>query len=201
MPASNGSNGNQRGLKGAATVLRRPLIIKELGEASVGSIEGILRMARLVIQRQREGNDVVVVVSATSGGTDRLLALARQILPLRDARELDAILAAGEQVSVVLTAMAIQAQGGRACSILGRQLPLGTDGAFTQARVHRVEQGLIREALAREQIPVIAGFQGVDASRSITTLGAGGSKTMAVALAAALGADACEIHTDVAWRA
>jgi aspartate kinase len=126
-----------------------------------------------------------------------LLALARQILPLPDARELDVVVATGEQVSVALTAMAIQAQGGQACSILGHQLPLVTDSAFTKARIHRVEQGPIREALERKQIAVVAGFQGVDAARNITTLGRGGSDTTAVALAAALGADVCEIYTDV----
>lgn len=182
---------------GAQAGQRRRLIVKKFGGTSVGSIARILETARLVIESQREGNDVVVVVSAMSGETDRLLGLARQILPLPDARELDVIVATGEQVSVALTAMAIQAQGGEACSLLGHQLPLLTDSAFTKARIHRVEQGPILEALARGQIAVVAGFQGVDASRNITTLGRGGSDTTAVALAAALGADVCEIYTDV----
>lgn len=175
----------------------RPLLVQKFGGTSVGSIERIRTTARRVIESQREGNDVVVVVSAMSGETDRLLGLARQILPLPNVRELDVIVATGEQVSVGLTAMAIQAQGGQACSLLGHQLPLLTDSAFTRARIHRVEQGPIREALARGQIAVVAGFQGVDASRNITTLGRGGSDTTAVALAAALGADVCEIYTDV----
>jgi aspartate kinase len=177
--------------------LRRRLLVKKFGGTSVGSVARILETARLVIESRRQGNDVVVVVSAMSGETDRLLGLARQILPLPDARELDVITATGEQVSVALTAMAIQAQGEPACSLLGHQIPLLTDSAFTRARIHRVEQGPIREALARGQIAVVAGFQGVDASRNITTLGRGGSDTTAVALAAALGADECEIYTDV----
>lgn len=178
-------------------VLRRPLIVKELGGASTGSIEQILRSARRVLESQRQGNDVVVVVNSMSDNTGRLLALARQILPLPDARRLDVILATGEQVSVALVAMAIQTQGGQACSILRYRLPLVTGRASTQAGLRSREQGPIHEALARGQIAVVAGFQGVDASRDNTALGRGGSNTTAVALAAALGADVCETHTDV----
>ncbi|HYO51842.1 MAG TPA: aspartate kinase, partial [Archangium sp.] len=155
------------------------------------------QVARLALESQRAGNDVVVVVSAMSGETNRLLALAHQVVALPDARELDVIAATGEQVSVALTAMAIQARGGKACSLLGHQLPLRTDSTFTRARIQRVELDALREALARGQIAVVAGFQGVDADDNITTLGRGGSDTTAVALAAALGADACEIYTDV----
>lgn len=176
---------------------RRPLLVKKFGGTSVGSIERIRGVARLSLASQRAGNDVVVVVSAMSGETNRLLALAHQVLPLPDARELDVMVATGEQVSVALTAMAIQAEGGQARSVLGHQLPVLTDSAFTRARIRHVEQGPLRQALASGQIAVVAGFQGVDDSRNITTLGRGGSDTTAVALAAALRADACEIYTDV----
>jgi aspartate kinase len=176
---------------------RRPLLVKKFGGTSVASIERMREVARLSSESQRAGNDVVVVVSAMSGDTDRLLSLAHQVLPLPDVRELDVVVSTGEQVSCALVAMAIQAQGGKACSLLGHQLPLVTDSSFSKARVQWVERTRIRQALARGQIPVVAGFQGVDASQNITTLGRGGSDITAVALAAALRATACEIYTDV----
>ncbi|EPX61487.1 Aspartokinase [Cystobacter fuscus DSM 2262] len=176
---------------------RRPLLVKKFGGTSVADIERIREVARLALASQQAGNDVVVVVSAMSGETNRLLGLAHQVLPLPDARELDVIAATGEQVSTALTALAIQAEGGQACSFLGHQLPLRTNSAFTRARILQVEQERIREVLACGQIAVIAGFQGVDSNDNITTLGRGGSDTTAVALAAALGADVCEIYTDV----
>ncbi|SEL42889.1 aspartate kinase [Stigmatella aurantiaca] len=176
---------------------RRPLIVKKFGGTSVANIDRIRRIARLALESQREGNDVVVVVSAMSGETDRLLKLAHQVLPLPEGREMDVIAATGEQVTVALTALAIQAEGGKSSSFLGHQLPVITDSAFTRARIQCVEQGPIREALARGQIAVVAGFQGVDPRNNITTLGRGGSDTTAVAVAAALGADVCEIYTDV----
>ncbi|WNG32466.1 aspartate kinase [Archangium minus] len=176
---------------------RRPLIVKKFGGTSVAGIDRIRRIARIALECQRAGNDVVVVVSAMAGETDRLLKLAHQLLPLPDSRELDVIAATGEQVSVALTALAIQAEGGQAFSLLGHQLPVLTDKAFTRARIQWVEQGPIRRALARGQIAVVAGFQGVDAENNITTLGRGGSDTTAVAVAAALRADVCEIYTDV----
>jgi aspartate kinase len=176
---------------------RRPLLVKKFGGTSVGSVERIRGVARLALASQRAGNDVVVVVSAMSGETNRLLALAHQVLPLPDARELDVMVATGEQVSVALTAMAIQAEGGQARSLLGHQLPVLTDSAFTRARIRYVDRGPLLDGLTRGQIPVVAGFQGMDDSRNITTLGRGGSDTTAVALAAVLGADACEIYTDV----
>ncbi|HYO52433.1 MAG TPA: aspartate kinase, partial [Archangium sp.] len=142
---------------------QRPLLVKKFGGTSVGTIERIQQVARLALESQRAGNDVVVVVSAMSGETNRLLTLAHQIVALPDARELDVIAATGEQVSVALTAMAIQARGGTACSLLGHQIPLRTDSAFTRARIQRVELDTLREALARGQIVVVAGFQGVDA--------------------------------------
>ncbi|AUX41167.1 aspartate kinase [Sorangium cellulosum] len=176
---------------------RRPLLVKKFGGSSVASIERIRHVARLSIASQRAGNDVVVVVSAMSGETDRLLSLAHEVLPLPDTREVDVIVSTGEQVTVALTALAIQAEGGQACSFLGHQLPLVTDSAFTKARIQGVNDGPLRSALASGRIAVVAGFQGVDASRNITTLGRGGSDTTAVALAAVLGAHICEIYTDV----
>jgi aspartate kinase len=176
---------------------RRPLLVKKFGGTSVAGIERIRNIARLALESQRAGHDVVVVTSAMSGETDRLLGLAHQVLPLPDTRELDVLASTGEQVSVALTAMAIHAEGGKATSLLGYQLPVLTDSAFTRARIHRVEHGPIRRALERGHIVVVAGFQGVDADNNITTLGRGGSDTSAVALAASLGARACEIYTDV----
>jgi aspartate kinase len=187
---------SRMGLEGGSA-RRRPLLVKKFGGTSVADVERIRHVARLALESQRAGNDVVVVVSAMSGETDRLLKLAHQVLPLPDARELDVVASTGEQVSVALTAMAIQAQGGQARSLLGHQLPVLTDSAFTRARIQRVEQGPLRRALAQGQIAVVAGFQGVDPEKNITTLGRGGSDTSAVALAAALGADVCEIYTDV----
>lgn len=175
----------------------RPLLVKKFGGTSVASIERIRNIARIALASQREGNDVVVVVSAMAGETDRLLKLAHQVLPVPDSRELDVLASTGEQVSVALTALAIQAEGGQAFSLLGHQLPVLTDSAFSRARIQRVEQGPIRRALAQGRIVVVAGFQGVDPDNNITTLGRGGSDTTAVAVAAALKADVCEIYTDV----
>ncbi|HSN99886.1 MAG TPA: aspartate kinase, partial [Candidatus Nanopelagicales bacterium] len=177
--------------------MNRPLCVQKYGGTSVANVDRIRSVARRAVATRRDGYDVVVVVSAMSGTTDRLLRLAQEILPLPTVREQDVILATGEQISVALTAMAIQAEGGEARSLLGHQLPVATDGAFTRARIHHIGEDLIREALARGEIPVVAGFQGVDAQNNITTLGRGGSDTTAVALAAALGASACEIYTDV----
>ncbi|MGK4006288.1 aspartate kinase [Sorangium sp. So ce1036] len=176
---------------------RRPLLVKKFGGTSVASIERMRNVARIALESQQAGADVVAVVSAMSGETDRLLSLAHEVLPLPDGRELDVIVSTGEQVSVALTALAIHAEGGQACSFLGHQLPVLTDSAFTRARIQGVNDGPIRRALGRGQIAVVAGFQGTDGSRNITTLGRGGSDTTAVALAAALGADVCEIYTDV----
>lgn len=176
---------------------RRPLLVKKFGGTSVAGIERMREVARLALESRDAGHDVVVVVSAMSGETNRLLALAHEVQALPDGRELDVLAATGEQVSCALTAMCIQARGGKASSFLGYQVPLITDDAFTKARIQKVERDRIRRALAGGRIPVVAGFQGVDASQNITTLGRGGSDTTAVALAAALGAEACEIYTDV----
>ncbi|HSP79024.1 MAG TPA: aspartate kinase [Myxococcaceae bacterium] len=176
---------------------RRPLVVKKFGGTSVANVERIRHVARLALEDHQAGKDVVVVVSAMSGETDRLLKLAHEVMPIPDGRELDVMASTGEQVSVALTSMAIKSLGGKACSMLGYQLPMLTDSAFTRARIQWVEPRPIRKLLAQGCIVVVAGFQGVDPQSNITTLGRGGSDTSAVALAAALGAEVCEIYTDV----
>ena len=173
------------------------LVVQKFGGTSVGSIDRIRNVARRVVATQRAGNRVVLIVSAMSGETNRLLGLAHAISEVPDAREMDALASTGEQVSAALTAMAIQAEGGKACSLLGHQVKIFTDDAFTKARIKTIEGSRIFSILERGEIAVVAGFQGVDASGNITTLGRGGSDTSAVAVAAAIGADECEIFTDV----
>ncbi|MFN0059791.1 MAG: aspartate kinase [Planctomycetota bacterium] len=174
----------------------RPIVVQKFGGTSVGSVPRIHHVATLALAARRAGKDVVVVVSAMSGETNKLLALADEVAEPGDRRERDAIAAVGEQVSAALTAIAIQAAGGKARSFLGHQIPIHTDGNFGDARVVKVEPTVLRESLARGEIPVVAGFQGVDAHGNITTLGRGGSDTTAVAVAAALGGE-CDIYTDV----
>ncbi len=154
-------------------------------------------MARRCLAAQRAGQDVVVVVSAMSGETNRLLALTRQVNERPDEREQDVVAATGEQVTIGLLALAIQALGGKARSFTGHQVEIRTDSAFSRARIKSIDDARLREALGRREIAVVAGFQGIDDAGNITTLGRGGSDTTAVALAAALGAAACEIYTDV----
>ena len=173
------------------------LVVQKYGGTSVGSIDRIRNVARRCLAVQRAGDDVVVIVSAMSGETNRLLGLAHQVAQVPDAREMDAIAATGEQVAAALTAMAIQSEGGKARSLLGHQVKILTDGAFTKARIKGIEGSKIFETLNRGEIVVVAGFQGVDDHGNITTLGRGGSDTSAVAVAAAIGANACEIYTDV----
>lgn len=172
------------------------LIVQKFGGTSVGSIERIQRAAARALATQQAGHDVVVIVSAMAGETNRLLKLATDISPVPDAREMDALAATGEQVSSALMAMAIQAQGGKARSFLGHQLKILTDSAYTKARIKAIDAQRLNEALAGGTIAVVAGFQGVDDAGNITTLGRGGSDTSAVAIAAAMGAE-CEIYTDV----
>jgi aspartate kinase len=174
-----------------------PLLVQKFGGTSVGSIDRIQNVARRCIASQQAGNDVVLIVSAMSGETNRLLGLAHQVTPVPNAREMDAIAATGEQVSAALTAMAIQAAGGKARSLLGHQVKVLTDASFTKARIKAIDGSKIFETVGRGEIAVVAGFQGVDEDGNITTLGRGGSDTSAVAVAAAIGADACEIYTDV----
>jgi aspartate kinase len=173
------------------------LIVQKFGGTSVGSIERIKNVAARALATKAAGNDVVVIVSAMAGETNRLLELAKGISVLPDSREVDALAATGEQVTAALTAMAILAQGGRARSFLGHQLKVLTDSAFTRARIKTIDAARVVETLKDDTIAVVAGFQGVDDAGNITTLGRGGSDTSAVAVAAALRADACEIYTDV----
>ena len=173
------------------------LVVQKFGGTSVGSIDRMRNVARRAIAAQKAGNDVVVIVSAMSGETNRLLGLAHEMVKVPDAREMDVIAATGEQVAAALTAMAIQNEGGQARSLLGHQVKILTDGAFTKARIKTIEGSKIFSTLKQGQIAVVAGFQGVNEHGDITTLGRGGSDTSAVAIAAAIGANACEIYTDV----
>ncbi len=173
------------------------LVVQKFGGTSVGSIDRIRNVARRALAAQRAGHRVVVIVSAMSGETNRLLALAHDVTKVPDAREMDALAATGEQVSAALTAIAIHSEGGRARSLLGHQVKVHTDDAFTKARIKSIDGARIHETVDRGEIAVVAGFQGVDAQGNITTLGRGGSDTSAVAIAAAIGADECEIYTDV----
>jgi len=173
------------------------LVVQKFGGTSVGSVERIRNVAKRALAAQKEGNDVVVIVSAMSGETNRLLKLAHEVAQVPDAREMDVIAATGEQVTSALLSLAIQAEGGQARSLLGHQVKILTDGAFTKARIKAIEGSKIFSTVKKGQIAVVAGFQGVDENGDITTLGRGGSDTTAVAVAAAIGADACEIFTDV----
>ncbi|EPX56023.1 Aspartokinase [Cystobacter fuscus DSM 2262] len=173
------------------------LIVQKYGGTSVGDTERMKNVARRCIAAQAAGHDVVVVVSAMSGETNRLLKLVSQITDRPNEREQDVVVATGEQVSIGLVALAIQAQGAKATSFLGHQVQIVTDSTFAKARIKRIEAERIVEALKQKHIVVVAGFQGQDEQGNVTTLGRGGSDTTAVALAAALKADACEIYTDV----
>ena len=173
------------------------LIVQKFGGTSVGSLERIARVAIRVRSARERGDDIVVVVSAMSGETDRLLGLARNIQERPDPRELDVLLSTGEQVTIALLAMTLQENGCAARSYTGHQVPIGTDSAHTRARIARIDDRRIRADLAAGRVVIVAGFQGEDENGNITTLGRGGSDTTAVALAAALGADECQIHTDV----
>src|SRR5688572_153814 len=149
------------------------------------------------LKTQAEGHEVVMIVSAMAGETNRLLGLAHSISPTPDMREMDSLASTGEQVSAALVAMTIQTLGGQARSLLGHQIKVQTDAAFTKARIHNIDATRIQQTVKDGKIAVIAGFQGVDAEGNITTLGRGGSDTTAVAIAAAIKADVCEIYTDV----
>ena len=173
------------------------LIVQKFGGTSVGSTDKIMAVAQRVLASHRQGHRMVVVLSAMSGETDRLIGLAQAVQPIPDPRELDMLLATGEQVSVALFAMAVKAAGGEAVSLLGDQVAIHTDPMHTRARIDSIDTACIQGHLNRGRIVTIAGFQGVTDHGDITTLGRGGSDTTAVALAAALAADACEIFTDV----
>jgi aspartate kinase len=173
------------------------LIVQKYGGTSIGDIERIKRVAERIVQAKSEGHDLVVVVSAMAGETDRLLSLAAQVSDAPDERELDVIIATGEQISIGLLALAIQQRGHRARSFTGSQVRIQTDTAHTKAKILSVEVDRVRLALREGAIAIVAGFQGVTAEEEVTTLGRGGSDLTAVAMAAALKADLCEIYTDV----
>jgi aspartate kinase len=174
-----------------------PLIVQKFGGSSVANPEKILRAARRAIRAQQEGNQVVMVVSAMGDTTDDLLDLAAKITDKPPAREMDMLLSTGEQVSVALMAIAIHSLGHQAVSLTGAQIGVKTDGTFRKARIRSIETARLRKSLDEGNIVIAAGFQGIDDQFNITTLGRGGSDTTAVALAAVLRADACEIYTDV----
>jgi len=173
------------------------LIVQKFGGTSVGSVERIEQVADKVSAFRRAGHDIVVVVSAMSGETNRLLGLAHEIQSRPVPRELDVLLATGEQVTIALLAMALEQRGQAARSYTGAQVRVLTDSAHSKARIREIDQGRLRADLAAGRVVVVAGFQGVDEAGNITTLGRGGSDTTAVALAAALGAAECQIYTDV----
>jgi aspartate kinase len=172
------------------------LIVQKYGGTSVGSVERIKSVARRVVAAKEAGNDLVVVVSAMAGETNRLVALAEQIAESPDERERDVLLASGEQVSSALLALAIKSLGFKARSFLAHQVRIETDRAYGKARIKSIDSRRVKQSLKEGEIVVVAGFQGVDQDDNITTLGRGGSDTSAVALAAALNAR-CEIYTDV----
>jgi aspartate kinase len=173
------------------------LIVQKYGGTSVGSPEKIKAVAERVLGYSRQGNDMVVVLSAMSGETDRLISLANSMQEQPDTREMDVLLSTGEQVTISLFAMALKAAGNDAVSFLGYQVKIHTSSMHTKARIEAVDTEKISSQLEHGKIVVVAGFQGVDENGNITTLGRGGSDTTAVALAAALKADQCEIFTDV----
>ncbi|MCB1617303.1 MAG: aspartate kinase, partial [Pseudomonadales bacterium] len=173
------------------------LYVQKFGGTSVGTLPRIEAVAEKVASYRNQGHDLVVVVSAMSGETNRLLGLARDLADPADPRELDALVCTGEQVTAALLAMALIKRGCPARSMNGAQVPILTDNAFTKARIDRIDDQALRAALAAGEVVVVTGFQGVDAEGNVTTLGRGGSDTTAVALAAALKADECQIYTDV----
>src|SRR5688500_7081244 len=173
------------------------LIVQKYGGTSVGSAERIKNVARRVAQWKSRGHDLVVVVSAMAGETNRLIALAKDVQANPDPRELDVMVSTGEQVTIALLAMALKDQGVQARSYTGSQVKILTDSAHTKARILSIDEQKIRGDLAAGNVVIVAGFQGVDEDGNITTLGRGGSDTTGVALAAALRAHECQIYTDV----
>jgi aspartate kinase len=173
------------------------LIVQKFGGTSVGSLERIENAARKVIKAKEQGHDVVVVSSAMAGTTEGLINMAKKIQPIPNPRELDMLLATGEQQAIALFAMTLQKLGYKAVSLCGWQVPVITDDVHTKARIKEIHTKKLKELISKGYIPIVAGFQGVTKDGEITTLGRGGSDTSAVALAAALKADVCEIYTDV----
>jgi len=173
------------------------VIVQKYGGTSVGTVEKIQHVARRVVATKMAGNDVVVVVSAMAGETDRLINLAHEMVEKPHGREYDMMVSTGEQVSIALLSMAIQDLGHKAVPLLGFQIKIFTNSDFTKARIESIKADKISEAFKQGTIVVVAGFQGIDDQENITTLGRGGSDTTAVAIAGALKADMCEIYTDV----
>ncbi|MDP1587187.1 MAG: aspartate kinase [Prosthecobacter sp.] len=175
------------------------LIVQKYGGTSVGNPERIRNCARRILETQRAGNQVVAVVSAMSGVTDTLIKLAKEVSPECDPieREMDVLLATGEQTTIALTAMAINALGGKAVSLTGAQAGISTDRVHTKARIVNITPDAVKKMLDEDNIVMLAGFQGETASGEITTLGRGGSDLTAIAMAAAIKADLCQIYTDV----
>ncbi|WP_297795157.1 aspartate kinase [uncultured Marinobacter sp.] len=173
------------------------LLVQKFGGTSVGTTERIQAVAEKVARFRREGHEVVVVVSAMSGETNRLIALANDIMEEPTPREMDVLVSTGEQVTIALLSMALQKLGCTARSYTGSQVRIVTDSSHTKARIKQIDEQRMREDLDAGRVVVVAGFQGIDDNGNITTLGRGGSDTTAVALAAALKADECQIYTDV----
>jgi aspartate kinase len=174
-----------------------PIVVQKYGGTSVGDADRIQRVAERVARTREAGNDVVVVVSAMGETTDELVSLATQITPIPEPRELDMLLTAGERIAMSLLAIAVNARGCRAASYTGSQAGIITDTQHGKAKIVDIRPGRIRESLEAGNVVILAGFQGLSTSYDITTLGRGGSDMTAVAMAAALGADVCEIYTDV----
>src|SRR5215468_1533685 len=173
------------------------LIVQKYGGTSVGSVDRIRNVARRVARFHRDGHQLIVVVSAMAGETNRLLGLAKELAADPNPRELDVVAATGEQVTIGLLAIALMEMGLKARSYTGGQVRVLTDNAYTKARILDINVEPLRRDLSDGTVVIVAGFQGVDADGNITTLGRGGSDTSGVALAAALHADECQIYTDV----
>ena len=174
-----------------------PLVVQKYGGTSVGTIDRIQHVAQRIARIRKTGTQVVVVVSAMAGETDKLLKMARQICDNPERREMDLLLSSGERISSALLTMALQAMGIPAISMTGRQIGLQTDSLHTRARIKKIDAKRAQQALKENNVIVVAGFQGINEKGDVTTLGRGGSDTSAVALAVALGASQCEIYTDV----
>lgn len=173
------------------------LIVQKYGGTSVENTIQIKAVGERVVSSVKQGNKVIVVVSAMAGETDKLIKLSHDIIDTPDEREMDLLLSSGERVTSALTAMAIQKLGYKSISLTGRQVGIITDSTHTKAMIERIDADRLKKALDEDKIPVVTGFQGVDEFSDVTTLGRGGSDTTAVAIAAALNADLCEIYTDV----
>ena len=177
--------------------MNMPLVVQKYGGTSVGTIDRIQHVAQKIARIRKTGTQVVVVVSAMAGETDKLLKMARQICDNPERREIDLLLSSGERISSALLTMALQARGIPAISMTGRQIGLQTDSVHTRARIKQIDAKRAQQALKENNVIVVAGFQGVNEKGDVTTLGRGGSDTSAVALAVALGSSQCEIYTDV----